>query len=353
VLSQVTALSAGSEFTCGLLVGGTVRCWGANFAGQLGSATPDSSLDWTTAIAVPGVVDAAFVSAGVSQACAVLSGGTVECWGKDLASTSTFEEPPLPPHEILGVHDARAVSVGRGIACALIADGSIQCWGADGTSSLGNANQSGSSPDSSSPVSVTGVSAAIAVSSSTDHNCALLADGTVECWGDTWVDARHTETAVAPRAVGAGKSSALATAFQYTCAVLADTTVQCWGENALGTLGDGSTSNSAIPVTATGVIGATAVSAGEFHACALLDGGKLKCWGANSAGELGDGTLHDSAAPVEVVGISDAVAVAAGDAHSCALLADSTVRCWGAGVNNCTTDPCMDSVAPVTVHAAP
>ena len=35
MLSQVTALSAGSGYTCGLMADGTVRCWGANFAGQL------------------------------------------------------------------------------------------------------------------------------------------------------------------------------------------------------------------------------------------------------------------------------------------------------------------------------
>jgi alpha-tubulin suppressor-like RCC1 family protein len=354
VLSQVTALSAGSEYTCGLLAGGTVRCWGANFAGQLGSPTTDSSLDRTTAIAVPGVVDAVGVSAGFSQACAVLSGGTVKCWGKNVAPFSLLDEPPLPPQEIIGVLDARAVSVGRGIACALIGDGTVQCWGADGTSSLGNANQGASSPpDSGSPVSVSGVGTAIAIASSTDHNCALLADGTVECWGDTWLDARYTETAVTPRVVGVGNSSAIATAFQYSCVVLADTTVRCWGVNALGTLGDGSTSNSAVPVAVAGVVGAKAVSAGEFHACTLLDGGELKCWGANSAGELGDGTLGDSAVPVAVAGMRGAVAVAAGDAHTCALLADSTVRCWGAGAASCTSDPCMDSVVPVIVRATP
>ena len=123
--------------------------------------------------------------------------------------------------------------------------------------------------------------------------------------------------------------------------------------NALGTLGDGSTSNSATAVAVTGVIGAKAVSAGEFHACTVLDGGELKCWGANSAGEFGDGTRTDSALPVAVAGVRGAVAVAAGDAHTCARLADSTVRCWGAGAASCTRDPCMDSVVPVIVRAAP
>ena len=353
VLSQVTALSAGTEFTCGLMADGTVRCWGVNFARQLGSATADSSLDRTTAIAVPGVVDAIGVSAGFTQACAVLSDGTVKCWGKGSATNSAFDAP-FPPLEIAGVHDARAVSVGRGRACALIADGTVQCWGADSISSLGNASLGDPSlPDSSSPLSASGVSTAIAIASSTDHNCALMADGTVKCWGETWLDARYAENAVTPRVVDVGNSSAIATAFGYTCVVLADTTLQCWGVNSLGTLGDGSTSNSATPVVVAGVIGAKAVSAGDYHACTLLDGGELKCWGSNLAGELGDGTRTDSAVPVAVAAIRGSVAVAAGDAHTCALLADSTVRCWGSGLAACTSDPCVDSVVPVVVRAAP
>jgi alpha-tubulin suppressor-like RCC1 family protein len=44
------------------------------------------------------------------------------------------------------------------------------------------------------------------------------------------------------------------------------------------------------------------VSAGDGFACAGLENGKVRCWGDNDYGQLGNGTTTDSPVPVEVVG---------------------------------------------------
>jgi alpha-tubulin suppressor-like RCC1 family protein len=55
-----------------------VRCWGYNRYGVLGDGTTEDS---SVAVTVSGITNATAVSAGSSQACAVLTGGTVQCWG--------------------------------------------------------------------------------------------------------------------------------------------------------------------------------------------------------------------------------------------------------------------------------
>jgi alpha-tubulin suppressor-like RCC1 family protein len=46
--------------------------------------------------------------------------------------------------------------------------------------------------------------------------------------------------------------SAVTVAFAYTCAVKTDGTLWCWGNNANGQLGDGTTTDSSVPVQVTG-----------------------------------------------------------------------------------------------------
>ena len=64
-------------------------------------------------------------------------------------------------------------------SCALLSTGSVQCWGDNEYSQLGN----GSTTTSYVPVIVSGISNAIAVSTGCLHTCAVLSGGSVQCWG--------------------------------------------------------------------------------------------------------------------------------------------------------------------------
>jgi alpha-tubulin suppressor-like RCC1 family protein len=88
----------------------------------------------------------------------------------------------------------------------------------------------------------------------------------------------------------------------HTCALLANGSVECWGYNDHGQLGDGTHTQSATPRPATGVTTATAITAGLYHTCAVVNTGSIDCWGFNINGQLGDGTNLTSAFPVQVVG---------------------------------------------------
>ena len=57
-----------------------------------------------------------------------------------------------------------------------------------------------------------------------------------------------------------------------------------------------------VPVQVTGVSGATAVAGGSSSGYALHGDGTVWAWGWNRYGQLGDGTTTDSAVPVRVGG---------------------------------------------------
>jgi alpha-tubulin suppressor-like RCC1 family protein len=140
------------------------------------------------------------------------------------------------------------LDLGGDHTCAVLSTGSIACWGSNYCGQLGN----GTTVDSSSPVLVKGISDAIAVATETEFSCAILRDHTVKCWGDNLDGVRCNAQLASPVAVpcitdaiaisvGGGNAGG--------CALLSSGSIQCWGANAYGTSGDNQT---LVPVTACG-----------------------------------------------------------------------------------------------------
>ena len=336
-LSGVTAIDAGGFNTCALVSGGTVKCWGYNYYGELGNGTTSTSPPYgsTVPVSVTGLTGATAISTGNSHTCALLSGGTVKCWGYnyhgELGNGTTSTSPPYGstvPVSVTGLTGATAIAAGSAHTCALITGGTVKCWGGNGYGELGD----GTTTDSTVPVSVTGLTGATAISTGDSHTCALLSGGTVQCWGwnnDGQLGNGTRYSATAPVSVtGLTGVIAIAAGYYHTCALLSGGTVQCWGNNG-GQLGDGTTTDSTVPVSVGGLTGAAAIGAGYGHTCAVISGGTVQCWGMNYIGELGNGTNTDSNVPVTVTGLTGVTAIAAGLEHTCALLSGGTVQCWG------------------------
>ena len=85
-------------------------------------------------------------------------------------------------------------------------------------------------------------------------------------------------------------------------------TPEVLGENTHGQLGDGSHTDSPLPLTVNlSGVSVQQAAAGAGHTCVLTQAGSVQCWGDNSYGQLGDGTTTESSTPVTVTLGSSAV----------------------------------------------
>ncbi len=345
--SGVAAVSAGFGHTCALTTGGGVKCWGYNLLGQLGNGTTTNS---STPVDVSGLTSGvAAISAGGFHTCALTTAGGVKCWGFNFAGqlgngTTTGSSTPVdvcatgatPPctagsGNVLG--GVAAVSAGGSHTCALTTVGGLKCWGVNANGQLGN----GTTTNSSTPVDVSGLtSGGAAVSAGFGHTCALTTVGGAKCWGFNGFgqlgNGTTTDSNTPVNVSGLTSAAAISAGGVHTCALTTGGGVKCWGSNSNGQLGNGTTTNSSTPVDVSGLTsGVAAVSAGGLHTCALTTVGGAKCWGFNGFGQLGNGTTTDSSTPVNVTGLTAVVAaaVSAGFYHACALTTGGGAKCWG------------------------
>ena len=334
---SVTAITAGALFTCALLSDRTVDCWGDNEYGQLGNGTTTDALAPTR---VASLRDAVRVTAGDYHACAIVSDGTVRCWGSNETGqlgNGMTSAPSSTPVSVAGLTGAVALALGDEHSCALRSDGTVWCWGVNNAGQLGRSDAgTGANGGEIFPTAAAcdGVRGVMALVAGANHTCAVQSGRTAECWG--WNDhgqlgaGTFTDSPAPVGVVGLTDVAALSSGQEYTCALLSDGGATCWGQNYWGNLGDGTTVDSRMPVLVSGLGAATSIAAGGYgHACAMQSNGGVACWGYNAEGELGDGTTIRSSRPVAVSGLHDAVALAAGFQHTCALLSDRSVACWG------------------------
>ena len=203
-LTNVSQVAAGAFHACARISNGTVRCWGFNGNGELGDNTNterhtavlvQQDTDPDTDDPLTGVVS---VVAGNGFSCALLSGGAVRCWGAngsgqlgDETNTSRNEADTVVRTDntiggVTDLTDANLLTAGDHHSCARRTDGMVVCWGEGGDGQLGV----GSTSDSTRGVITyatppSEVNPFITSLSASRHNtCARLIDSTVECWGD-------------------------------------------------------------------------------------------------------------------------------------------------------------------------
>jgi alpha-tubulin suppressor-like RCC1 family protein len=94
-------------------------------------------------------------------------------------------------------------------------------------------------------------------------------------------------------------------------------------------LGDGTNTDSYVPIQVSGLNNVVAIAAGVYHTLAVTANGNIYSWGLNDHGQLGLGTSGGyQTTPQPVSSLSGVIFVSAGN-HSLAVKSDGGIWSWG------------------------
>lgn len=307
------------------------------------------------------------VAAG-PHTCALLTTGTVRCWGNNAngqlgySHTNVLGDEPfeMPTANVALGQAAKHIAVGEvytasSHTCAVLQDGNVRCWGQNNVGQLGLGHKNAIGDDESPTQDVPLDEPAIEVAAGGYHTCALLEGGDVRCWGggsqlgiatseNIGDDSGEVPTENVPLGAPAIQ---IAAGTGHTCALLESGSVRCWGSYSQGELGipDADTIAPEVRPTIDVDLGLPAryIAAGQEVSCAVVgesgQPGFVRCWGDGLWGKLGRGDDEDighEASDMPPLGVPlgnsfNATQVVITTYHGCALSVSGSVKCWGYG----------------------
>jgi len=277
----------------------------------------------------------------------------------EVSHTHTLTSAEHLGFQVGSIFSEDSLSNGDSHTCAISDNGSLFCWGDNQYGQLGT----GTTTNYNTPqlINLVNNRSAVEVAAGRHYTCAILDDGSLNCWGNnaenqggfgTFGNLNSVNSQPIPVPLGVGKKVidievSHTSMTSHTCAILDDGSLMCWGNNWYGQVGDGTNIDEnntdwSFPTTIDLGPGrkTVAVALGDSHTCALLDNGSLKCWGHNGFGQLGLGYSNSPSSSFENWGVHTPqlvnfsngrypVAISSGYHNTCALLDNASLKCWG------------------------
>lgn len=381
--APVAQISVGARGACARRTDGMVACWGSGDAGELGDGRAEARALPVTPWLLRDVVEVdAGASTHANHFCARKADGTVWCWGAGESGQlgSGVAANATVPVQVVGLKDATSISAGGRHSCAVTAEGSVWCWGLGAPDALGLSD----APVQPTPAVVEELPPMRQVAAGSPQTCAVSLEGQVYCWGrvdvdfdgNTYLPLDRREALARPALIPVSGVQKVAVGrwhdakdpdTSFACALLEDGEVQCWGSGVEGSLGDGQSSDSNLPVDLALPEPAVDLDAGAFAACAISASRRVYCWGwqfgplpvaldgvddalqvsvgtavcalsasrgplcigLNQHGQLGAGGAGHYEAPNDVVDLDGVAELAVSYDSTCARRTDGQVHCWG------------------------
>ncbi len=307
---SVVQIATSNSDTYALTSAGTVWAWGAGSAGELGNGSTTPYTGTPVEVHLPPGVRITTLANPMpyDSALAVDAQGQAYGWGLDWRHTVCLPGPDVLVPQLLPLSDV-TLATGAGAHSLFDAGGQVVACGRNSAGELGNTT----TVDSATPTPVVGLPAlgVRALVSSFEGSGALMANGAYYDWGlNQGGQLGDGTTTDSPVPVKVRLPSPVVQVAQggsrpnngQTLAVLADGSVWAWGDGSYGQLGDNATAPSAVPVRVAFPAGARIrqVCSGGDSSYALGAAGRLWAWGGNQHGQLGIGDLQPVPRPVPV-----------------------------------------------------
>jgi hypothetical protein len=183
--TTVTAIAAGGQHSLALTSTGQILAWGRNLEGQLGNGTTTSSSTPVATITPMGVTSFTAIAAGGNHSLALTSSGRVFAWGDNssgqLGIGTTISSSFPVPVTLGAMITISAIAAGQAHSLALTPNGQMFAWGSNYSGQLGN----GSTTNSSSPVVVLLPMGTVVttISGGGSHSLAITSTGQLLAWG--------------------------------------------------------------------------------------------------------------------------------------------------------------------------
>ncbi|MBD2892565.1 hypothetical protein amrb99_14750 [Actinomadura sp. RB99] len=330
----VKQVSGGYGFSVALTSDGQVWAWGENPNGQLGDGTTNRS-HVPVRVALPAGATVTAIATGDDHTLALTSTGRLLAWGYNdfgqIGDGSTTDRLTPVAVDLPSGTTITAIGAGAGHSLAVTSAGRVLAWGYNNTGQLGIGNNN----DSSVPVQVPLPEDVrfTAVAGGSAHSLALSSTGQMWSWG--WnnygqLGNNSTTSSNVPVRVHLPEDSTITSLGDgsghgwFSLALDSDGQMLTWGDNSYGQLGNGTTTRSTVPIRVhppddTTI---TAIAGGDDHTVALTSEGSVLTWGYNRYGQLGNGTNTNSTLPVEadVPGGVPVQAIGAGQYHTLAVV---------------------------------